>query len=118
MKYLLIIVGSRDERPLSPEEQAEEMQAWFGFNAQAEEAGVLLGGEALVAADQAVTVDNRTGLVTDGPYSEAKEVVGGFYLLDVPDRDTALEWAKKIPPTVTVEVRACMTFDDPGAAGG
>lgn len=112
MKYLLIINGPRDERPLSPEDQAEEMQAWFDYTAALGESGVLLAGEALVPADQAVTVDTRTGLVTDGPFSEAKEVVGGFYLLDVPDRDTALGWASRMPPTVAVEVRACMEFDE------
>lgn len=112
MKYLLIINSPRDGQDLPPEEQAADMQAWFDYTAEAAQAGVLLAGEALVDPSEAVTVDNRTGIVTDGPFSEAKEVVGGFYLLDVPDRDTALEWARRIPPTVAVEVRACMEFDE------
>ncbi|WP_341249925.1 YciI family protein [Euzebya pacifica] len=114
MKYLLMI-NTPTERNLTEEEGAAEMQAWFDYSAELGQSGAMLAGEALVDHDQAVTVDTRTGIVTDGPFSEGKEVIGGFYLIDVPDRDAALEWAKKIPPTVIVEVRQVAEFDMPDA---
>ena len=52
-------------------------------------------------------------LITDGPFAETKEILGGFYIIDVPDLDAALEWAAKMPNISygSVEVRPVMTFD-------
>jgi hypothetical protein len=53
-------------------------------------------------------------MVTDGPFAETKEQLGGFYIIDVPSKDDAIEWAAKIPsaPYGSVEVREIMTFDE------
>ena len=58
-------------------------------------------------------VPNGEPLVTDGPFAETKEQLGGFYIIDVPSKDAALEWAAKIPsaPYGPVEVREIMTFE-------
>jgi hypothetical protein len=56
-------------------------------------------------------------VVTDGPFAETREVLGGYYLLDVPDLDAALDGAARCPGAKygSVEVRPIMTFDEPGA---
>ncbi len=63
-----------------------------------------------MAPDQAVSVRHRSGeeLATDGPFAETKEVLLGYYLIDVPDRETALGWAARMPIIHwgTIEVRA------------
>jgi len=76
-------------------------------------AGILVGGERLRPAWSATTVRVRDGgaSVLDGPYAEAKEQLGGFHLIDVPDLDTALAWARRCPSVQRgrVEVRALVT---------
>ena len=66
--------------------------------------------------DTATTVKVRNGerLVTDGPFAETKEQLGGFYLLECKDLDEAIEWAAKIPGAQngTIEVRPVMSFDE------
>ena len=73
------------------------------------EAGVLVGGEALVPSASAATLRIGDGAtdVQDGPYADTKVQLGGFYLIDVPDMETALEWAARNPAASTgaVEVR-------------
>ena len=75
-----------------------------------DEAGILLEGDGLVPVGEAVSVRHRAGdeLVTDGPFAETKEVLLGYYLIDVRDRDTALAWAARMPIIHwgTIEVRA------------
>lgn len=80
------------------------------FTAEAGEAGVLVGGGELGPTGDATTVRVREQetLVTDGPYAEAKEALGGYFVLEVPALDDAVEWAAKIPGAEhgAVEVRA------------
>ncbi len=83
--------------------------AWGAYTKALIEAGVLVGGAALLPAHSATTlrlVEGRRD-IHDGPYAETKEQLGGFYLIEVPDIDTALEWAARNPAAVTgaVEVR-------------
>lgn len=64
--------------------------------------------------DTATTLQVRNGdrMVTDGPFAETKEILGGFYMIDVPDLDAAMEWAEKVPSAVygSVEIRPVMEF--------
>lgn len=92
--------------------EAAHMPGYGEFEAVASDAGVLRGGTALADATTAatVTVAARKGgdaSVTDGPFAETKEVLGGLVLLDVADRDEALRWAARIPAAWrgSVEVR-------------
>ncbi len=100
MQYALLIYGdpATDLDPESPEGQAE-FQQWFTYTQELEQAGVLRAGDPLEPATTATTVRERGGerLVTDGPFAETKEVLGGYYLIDVPDLDAALAWAAKMP---------------------
>ncbi len=75
-----------------------------------EHAGVLRGGSALQPTSTATTI--RDGVVTDGPFLEAKEALGGFYVIEADDLDQALAVAREVPaPFGGVEVRPVMTFD-------
>jgi len=117
MKYALLIYSATDVGPQTEEEQAAEMPAWFGFSAELDEAGLNLGGEALLPAEMSKTVRIREGqrVDTDGPFAETKEVLGGFYIIEAPDIDAAAEWAAKIPaaPYGAIEVRPVLEI--PGA---
>jgi hypothetical protein len=114
-QYILLIYSPTEGGP-SPEELEAEMPRWFSYTQELQEAGVMRAGEALHAADAATTVRVRDGqrLTSDGPFAETKEVLGGYYVIDVPDLDAALQWAEKIPSVGygSVEVRPVMVFDD------
>jgi hypothetical protein len=121
MKYLLTIY--RDESGwdnVSDEEAQAIMDAYWAFTREVEEAGVMLGGEGLQPTETATTVRVRGGerQLTDGPFAETKEQLGGFYLLECKNLDEAIEWAAKIPgaQSGSVEVRPVMVFDQPGGA--
>jgi len=120
MKYLLTLYG--DESSMAdrtPDQQAEAMQAWDEYTQNTSDAGVFVGGEGLQPSSTATTVRiEPTGdpIVSDGPFAETKEQLGGFYLLDCSDLDDALAWAKRIPmPGGTVEVRPVMDYDAVGS---
>jgi hypothetical protein len=87
------------------------MEAHNRFAAGVEQLGAkLLGGEALQDTGTATSV--RGTEVTDGPFVETKEALGGYYLIDAPDLDTALAVARTVPARFGgVEVRPVMTFD-------
>jgi hypothetical protein len=77
------------------------------------DAGVLVAAEQLAHSETATSLHAQDGerLVTDGPFMETKEHLLGFYLVDVDDLDTALDWARRMPnhPGQTIEVRAAAT---------
>jgi hypothetical protein len=110
MKYALLIYTDWDTIT-APD--AEARQGWIEYARAAKEAGVLLGAEQLTGTDTATSVRVRDGqrLLTDGPFLETKEHLGGFFLIDVPDLDTALDWAARMPHATsgTAEVRAVRT---------
>jgi len=121
MKYALLIYGPTNGEGPSPEEREAELPKWFQYTEALMSSGAHLGGEALQPTEAATTVRERDGqrLVTDGPFAETKEILGGFYLIDVPDIDAALEWAAKIPNVGygSVEVRPVVEFPDMPVAG-
>jgi hypothetical protein len=85
------------------------IDSWLDYTAALKESGSLLAAEQLAHVETAtsVTVHGGERLLTDGPFIETKEHLLGFYLLDVPDLDTALDWAGRMPIVRygTVEVR-------------
>jgi hypothetical protein len=119
MQYLLTIYGDESGfGQVSEEEMKQSMAAYEAFGREAQEAGVLRGGEGLQPTSTATTVRVRGGerLLTDGPFAETKEQLGGFYLLDCRDLDEAIEWAAKIPGAQfgSVEVRPVMDYEAMG----
>lgn len=113
-QYMLLIYSPAEG--LSPEEAQAEMPRWFEYTQAVQDAGVMVAGDALEPVDTATTVRERGGetVVTDGPFSETKEVLGGYYILDVPDAETAQKWAARIPSVNrgSVEVRPVMVIPD------
>lgn len=110
MQYMLLLYSAEDAgpQPGSPE-QAAQMQEWFAYTEALQKSGALISGEPLQGSETATTVRIRNGetVLTDGPFAETKEVLGGYYLIDVGDLDAALKWAARIPlaPYGSVEVR-------------
>jgi hypothetical protein len=88
------------------------------FGEAAGKAGVLLGGEALELSNTATTVRVRDGerMLTDGPFAETKEQLGGYYVLEAADLDAALSLAAQIPEAQFggVEVRPIIDFEGMG----
>jgi hypothetical protein len=112
-QYMLLIYGPSDRTP-TPEEMAAEMPRWNEYTQGLQDAGVLRSGDALHGADSATTVRVRDGEtnVTDGPFAETKETLGGYYLIECPDLDTALKHAARMPNITygSVEVRPVVDF--------
>jgi hypothetical protein len=119
MKYALTIYGDEAQREnATPEQMQEVSQAYGAVTQEMQDKGVLVAGEGLYPTHTATTLRVREGdrQVTDGPFAETKEQLGGFYVLDVKDLDEALEWAAKIPGAQlgSVEIRPVMVFDEAG----
>ena len=98
MKYMLNIYGDMSEyEDLTPEQNAEVMQAYDAFWQEASKSGVILAGEALEGPDTATAVQVRGGerLVTDGPFAETKDLIDGFALVEVRSRDEAIQLASE-----------------------
>ena len=122
MKYLLtIFTDERGMAEATPEQIRQTMEAYGAFGQEIEETGVHVAGEGLQPTATATTVQVRDGerLVTDGPFAETKEQLGGFYLLECKDLDEAIGWAAKIPGAQvgTVEVRPVMDYEAMRADG-
>ena len=120
MKYLALIYSPPMEgdspAPGTPEFDAM-MQPWVDLNTTYQNAGVMLGGEALMPTSMATSIRKSGGSTTDtmdGPFAETKEHLGGYYLLDCADLDEALGWAAKIPAATygRIEVRPVMELPD------
>ena len=117
-KYLLLIWGDEaDWAAMSPEDQATEYEAYTTFGTWIREKGWMLGGEALQPAATSVQVRLREGavLTTDGPFAETKEQLGGYYLIETPTREDAVEAAAKIPAARggIIEVKEIQEFGEP-----
>ncbi|TDE15076.1 YciI family protein [Jiangella asiatica] len=115
MQYLLLIYGTEPSEQPAPEQLEAEMAEWFAYDEQIRKSGFYVDGNALERANTATTLRVRDGdrVVTDGPFAETREVLGGYYLVDVPDLDTALDWAAKCPGARfgSMEVRPITVFD-------
>jgi hypothetical protein len=96
--YMLLIYSPAEGGP-PPEERQAEVPRWFEYTQSLQDAGVLVAGDPLEGADVATTVRVRDGetQITDGPFAETKEFLGGYYVLDCPDLDTALAHAARMP---------------------
>ncbi len=110
MRYLLLIAtDDASGHQLPPDEEAAIMAEYQAFTDDLQAAGAMLGGERLHPSSTATTVRVRDGeaLITDGPFAETKEHLGGYYMIEAADLDAAVAWAAKIPGARfgSVEVR-------------
>src|SRR5436305_2043047 len=109
-QYLMLIYMPAEGGP-TPEEMAEMGPRWDAFTKNLTDAGLFMAGDALQRTDTATTLRERNGelQITDGPFAETKEALGGYYLVDAPDLDHALQIGKLCPaPNGGVEVRPIM----------
>jgi len=113
MKYLCLIYDN-EKRPMSKTEGDAMMGEYFAFTEAIKKSGHYVGGDALQPVSTATSVRVRNGkmVATDGPFAETTEQLGGYYVVDVPGLDEAIELAARIPSarTGTVEVRPIMVF--------
>jgi hypothetical protein len=116
LQYLLLIYGDEEARDqMSGEERQTVIQEYGAFTESIKQNGSYLGGNALQPTSTATTVRVRSGeqLVTDGPFAETKEQLGGYYLVEAADADEAIGLAARIPGARqgAIEVRPVMVFD-------
>ena len=111
-RYMLIMRVSPEAEALMAEQEIdfnEIIEQMGRFNEELIKAGVMLAGEGLTGPEDGFVVDFNQDppVVTDGPYTEAKELFNGFWLLEVSSKEEAKQWARKVPlgPGVKLEVR-------------
>jgi hypothetical protein len=119
MRYVLAIIGEEGGwEDVTPEQMKEAMERWGGFDDRLLADGVWVAGDGLQPSATATTVRIGEGeaTVTDGPFAETKEQLGGFYLLECDTLDEALDYAKQVParPGSSIEVRPVMDYGEFG----
>ncbi len=117
MQYMILIyVDPTTYENVSEADQQAEMADYYALGPSFRERGWQVSGEALHPVATATTVRQRDGqfLVTDGPFAETKEHLGGFYLVDCANLDEALEFARAVPDVKrgSIEVRPVMDFSN------
>lgn len=111
MEYMLIFTEPQAEiaKRNDPEQAPAYWGAWSAYCNTLVESGIMVSGAGLQPPETATTVRIRDGkrILHDGPFAESKEMLGGFFVINVPDLDTALEWAARSPSSVSgsTEVR-------------
>ena len=110
MQYMFLIYSANDAGPTYGSPEFDKMMQGYGaFSKEVSEAGIMKEGAPLEGADSATTVRVRNGNIAavDGPFSETKETLGGYYVLDCKNLDEAIEYASKIPSAEfgSIEIR-------------
>ncbi|GAB3581823.1 YciI family protein [Calidifontibacter terrae] len=112
MKYFVLIAYSPDVWNAATSQQ---QQAWHQDHVRfhREVGEHLLGGEALDGASTATTLRREQGrsLLTDGPFAETTEMIGGFYLIEATDLDQAVQWCELLPDCYALEIRPCIDIE-------
>ncbi len=111
MKYAVLMFGKEADWDAADEAaQAEEFAAHDAFMAEMARRGAVVAGEALQSVRDATTMRHEGGrwALTDGPYAETAEQLGGFYVVDAQDLDTVLAVCELLPRNYVVEVRPVM----------
>jgi len=114
MKYMLMLKADpQNQQDRMPTD--EELNAMGRFNEEVIAAGAMLAGEGLhpVETGSWVTYDGDERVITDGPFAESKELIAGFWILQVASKEEALEWARRVPlKSGAVEVRRVFEVED------
>jgi hypothetical protein len=118
MRFMMLMIPSVYQKPTDPnfELRAEGFERMMKYNEALAKAGVLLSLDGLHPPEKGARVSFESGkaVVTDGPFTEAKEVVGGFWMIQTKTREEAIEWAKRIPAEKgdVVELRQVFEMSD------
>ncbi|MGA3353887.1 MAG: YciI family protein [Acidimicrobiales bacterium] len=125
MRFMLFMIPNIDEKDWMPDPEA--VAAMTAYNAELTNAGVLLSLDGLHATSKGARITGAGGkvTVTDGPFTEAKEIIGGYWLIDVASKDEAIEWARRCPaiqgpatvpdytgPAPVIEIRQVFEMSD------
>jgi hypothetical protein len=119
MRFMVIVKGTEDtEKGVMPTQQ--ELTEMGAYNEELVKAGVMLAGEGLLPSSKGARVrfdKDGSSTVIDGPFAETKELVAGFWILEVSSREEVLEWVRKAPfRDGEVEVRQVASAEDFGDA--
>jgi hypothetical protein len=110
VRYAIVVYES--EAGIQARNDPEYVAAYAAYVRALSEAGVRIAGAGLATASTATTLRMKDGkrLVQDGPYADTKEELGGFFLIEAPDLDKAIEWAARCPSLATgvIEVRPAL----------
>lgn len=118
MRFMMLMIpkGYESAKPGTVPDDAAAVEAMMKYNKELQEAGVLLALDGLHPPSMGarVSFEGGTPSVTDGPFSEVKEVVGGYWLIDVKSRAEAIEWAKRCPGSENevIEIRQVQEISD------
>jgi len=117
MRFMMLMIPAGYENAGSEIElDPKAVEAMMAYNKELEEAGVLreLNGLHPPSTGARVSFASGSPVVTDGPFAEAKEVIGGYWIIEVKSREEAIEWAKRCPgsPNETIEIRRIQEMDD------
>jgi hypothetical protein len=112
---MLVVLPTETDQEYGP--TPEIVSEMARYNKELQDAGVLLALDGLAPPETGASVKYGGGqaTVTDGPYAEAKEIVGGYWIIQTKTREEAIEWAKRVPmqdPGVRVDVRPIAEMDD------
>jgi hypothetical protein len=118
VRFMMLVKATEEsEAGVLPD---EKILAEMGkFNEEMVKAGVMLAGEGLQASSKGTRVNFSGGkpTVTDGPFTETKELIAGFWLIQVKSKDEAIEWAKRVPfEEGEIEIRQIFELEDFGAS--
>ncbi|NCT93150.1 MAG: transcription initiation protein [Chitinophagaceae bacterium] len=109
--FMFLFRGGLDPQSASPEEMQQNMEKWFAWVNDLQSKGIYTAGEALMPTGKTL---HKNQVVTDGPFVESKEIVGGFFIVKAENLDAALEIAKGCPDLPlggSVEVRDVVVFE-------
>jgi hypothetical protein len=123
MKFMLLLWGDEAQwEGMSEEEMAADMQRWEDYTNQLVAAGAMVSGEPLDSSTSGklLRLEGGERVVTDGPYAETKEQLGGFYVIECGSMDEAIEWAAKLPSADrgATEIRPIPDYEAMAAAEG
>lgn len=122
MHYMLLLTEPETEfaKRNDPDQAGAYWGGWNAYIGALAQAGVIVKGDGLQGPHTATTIKVRDGkrLVQDGPFADTKEQLGGYFVIEVPDLDTALEWAARSPSASygAVEVRPVLPPMTPAGA--
>lgn len=117
MRFMMLMIpkGYEDAAPGTMPD-AKAVEAMMKYNEELQKAGVLLALDGLHPPSMGARVSFAGGkpLVTDGPFPEAREVLGGYWIIKVNSRQEAIDWAKRCPGSAneTIEIRQLMDMED------
>jgi len=116
MRFMMFMYPEIEEKDWGPKEgDVEEVEAMTRYNEELRKAGMLLSLDGLQPPSEGgvVKITDGQATITDGPFAEAKEVVGGYWLIQARSKEEALEWASRCPAqNCRIEVRRVFEMED------